>query len=117
MALYLLRSVVKSIGIVASNQEDGISMLWHNRLGHIILKVLGYFFKYSGIRDKPLGNLKFCEQYILGKQTRVKFSKCSHTSNHNLEYFHSNLCSFTFIQSLGGSRYFISFINDHSRKV
>lgn len=41
--------------------------------------------------DKPLGSIRFCKYYILGKKTRVKFSKDIHTSKHNLEYIHSNL--------------------------
>lgn len=54
---------------------------------------------------------------VLEKQTRVKFNKGIHTLKHNLEYIHSNLWDYASTQSLSGSRYFLSFIDDHSRKI
>ena len=64
-----------------------------------------------------LGGLDFCEQCVLGKATQVKFSKLSNTTKETLGYVHSDLWGPTQRESLGGGRYFITFIDNCSRKV
>ena len=61
--------------------------------------------------------LPFCEHCIMGKSTRVKFGKGKHTTKGILDYVHSYLWGPMKEASMGGSRYFISIIDDFSRKV
>ncbi|TYK10877.1 Retrovirus-related Pol polyprotein from transposon TNT 1-94 [Cucumis melo var. makuwa] len=61
--------------------------------------------------------LPFCEHCIMEKSTRVKFGKGKHTTKGILDYVHSDLWGPTKEVSMGGSRYFISIIDDFSRKV
>ena len=63
------------------------------------------------------GKLKFCETCVMGKQRRVKFSSGKHTSTSILEYIHSDLWGPSPVESHGGCRYFVTFIDDYSRKV
>ena len=54
-----------------------------------------------------------CESYILGKQKNVSFLKTSRTPKaEKLELVHTNLWGPSLIASLGGSRYYITFIDD-----
>ena len=54
-----------------------------------------------------------CESYILGKQKKVSFLKTSRTPKaEKLELVHTNLWGPSPIASLGGSRYYITFIDD-----
>ena len=59
-----------------------------------------------------------CESYILGKQKNVSFLKTSRTPNdEKLKLVHTDLWEPSPIASLGGSTYYIIFINDSSKKV
>ena len=63
-------------------------------------------------------NLDICERYILGNQKRVSFLKTGRTPKAGkLELIHTDLWGPSPIASLGGSRYYITFIDDSSRKV
>ena len=70
-----------------------------------------------------LPELKFvdfdmCESYILGKQKRVSFLKTGRTPKAEiLELVHIDLWGPSPVASLGGLRYYITFIDDLSRKV
>ena len=55
---------------------------------------------------------------MLGKSHKLKFARASHTSNCILEYVHSDLWGSSFVPlSLNGYQYFMSIIDDHSRRV
>ena len=59
-----------------------------------------------------------CESCILGKQKRLSFLKTGRTSKaEKLELVRTDLWGPSLVASLGGSRYFITFIDDSSRKV
>nr|GEV97066.1 retrovirus-related Pol polyprotein from transposon TNT 1-94 [Tanacetum cinerariifolium] len=63
------------------------------------------------------GKIQFCEACVKGKQYRVKFSTCQHTSKEILKYVHSDLWGPSPVKSQGGCVYFVTFIDDYSRKV
>ena len=59
-----------------------------------------------------------CESCILGKQKNVSFLKTSRTPKvEKLELIHTDLWGPSSVAFLGGSRYYITFIDDSSRKV
>ena len=70
-----------------------------------------------------LPELKFidfdmCESCILGKQKNVSFLKTSRTSKaEKLKLVYTDLWGPSPVASLRGSRYYITFIDDSSRKV
>ena len=70
-----------------------------------------------------LPELKFidfdmCESCILGKQKNVSFLKTGKTPKaEKLELVRTDLWGPSPVTSLGGSRYYITFIDDSSRKV
>jgi hypothetical protein len=60
---------------------------------------------------------KVCEACQLGKQTKHPFPvQTTHVSSKPLEMIHSNVWT-TKIESIGGCKYYMNFINDHTRKV
>ena len=60
----------------------------------------------------------FCEDCVLGKSHKQSFPTAKHTTKNILEYVHSDLWgSSSNSESLGGCKYFISFIDDFSKKV
>ncbi|TXG66911.1 hypothetical protein EZV62_008186 [Acer yangbiense] len=64
-----------------------------------------------------IGKLDLCEHCIIGKQTRLKFSIGVHTSKGTLDYVHLDVWGPARVNSHGGNRYFITIIDDFSRKV
>eukprot|EP00794_Sanderia_malayensis_P007838 gene7838-biopygen6374 len=103
----------------ASTDKNDMS-LWHYRLGH-----LGYD-NLKALKDKSLvkglnlntrdGFNRNCEGCAMGKQSRSAFPKeTEHKSSEVLEIIHSDVCGPMTTNSVGGSKYFITFTDDFSR--
>jgi hypothetical protein len=61
--------------------------------------------------------LKLCENCFVGKLHRFAFcTRLLHCAENVFDIVHTNVCSMT-KKSLGGALYFVTFINDHSRKI
>jgi hypothetical protein len=62
-------------------------------------------------------NLSTCTHHLVGKQHRVAFQRSPpYRKSHVLDLVHTNVCSMI-DRSLGGALYFVSFIDDHFRKI
>ena len=105
-------------GIVNSVDDDFFTELWHKRLGHMSEKALNFLAKrqlLAGMKGTPL---KTCVHCLAGKQTRISFRSMFPSRRSNvLDLVHSDVCGPMKVKSLGGSFYFVTFIDDHSRKV
>ena len=117
---HVVGSPVQHAAFVSSEINSCMSLsdttLWHNRLGHICNKGLHYLFKNGQLRLKP-ANLSMCENCIFGKQTRNSFAKSVFVAQKPLEYVHVDLWGPDQVDTIGGRKYFLSFIDHHSRKV
>lgn len=95
-----------------------VTRKWHSRLGHLSQKGLDLLVKEGYLESKDIDMLGFCEDCVLGKAQKQSFKKGKHTSKGTLDYVHSNLWGApTVIPSLAEKQYFITFIDDYSRKV
>ena len=105
--------------------ESGVSIdsnidktkLWHLRLGYMSEMGLKELEKQGVLGGDKIGTIKFSQDCVLGKSTRSSFNKSGHKSNAILDYVHYDLWGPTQELSLGGKRYFVTIINDFSRKV
>lgn len=61
--------------------------------------------------------IDFCETCVLGKQHRGSFTKGTHLSKNCLDYLHADLWGPERVRSHGGNTYFLSIVDDFSRKV
>jgi hypothetical protein len=76
-------------------------------------KLVGGLLKF-GIEEVML---EVCEACQLGKQARHPFPiQTIHVSSKPLEMIHSDVWT-TKTKSIGGCKYYMSFINDHTRNV
>lgn len=92
--------------------------LWHLKMSHISEQGLKELSKQGILRHGQVAKLDKCESCIYGKSAKVKFSKKAiHSSKAPLDYIHSDLCEPAQTLSHGGSRYFLSIIDDFSRIV
>ncbi|CAA7055049.1 unnamed protein product [Microthlaspi erraticum] len=70
------------------------------------------------MKKDEVSNLGFCEACTMGKAHKQSFPKAKHTTKAILEYVHSDLWgSPSVTPSLSDSKYFITFIDDFSKKI
>lgn len=103
-----------------SKQEQNTALTWHRRFGHLNIDSLtemkngivsGMDFKKSNIK------ISNCEVCAKGKQSRLPFDNSKTHTNNLLEIIHSDIAGPFETRSLGGAKYFLTFIDDFSRKV
>ena len=102
--------------IVSSLDE---SWLWHCRFSHLPFKSLNLLHKQSMVKGLPVihEQSSSCEDCIIGKHQRVNLPTSTSKAKEHLEIVHTCLCGPMHIQSIGGSFYFLTFIDDFSRKI
>ncbi|CAJ2637310.1 unnamed protein product [Trifolium pratense] len=116
--LYILEgSTVISNALVTSVENADITKLWHLRLGHVSERGLVELAKQGLLGKEKLNKLDFCDNCTLGKQHKVKFGVGVHKSTRPFEYVHSDLWGPTSVSTHGGGSYFLSIIDDYSRRV
>ncbi|CAL8122065.1 unnamed protein product [Prunus armeniaca] len=128
--------IVAKIGVAANNLfplrvqttnlscfvgiEKGISKLWHDTYGHMNYASLKLLSSKEMVDALPqIDHIDdVCEECQLGKRHRNSFpAHSSWRAKKPLELVHSYLCGQMSVTSHGGNKYFISFIDDFSRKV
>uniref|UniRef100_A0A251V331 Putative zinc finger, CCHC-type n=1 Tax=Helianthus annuus TaxID=4232 RepID=A0A251V331_HELAN len=116
--IYMLDGKV-SQGVNCSVERPKISdaVLWHRRLGHISDQGLNELKKQEVLGNFDGREAGFCEHCILGKSHRVRFTKGIHSTKGILDYVHADLWGPARTISLGGALYFLSIVDDFSRRV
>lgn len=92
--------------------------IWHKRLEHMSERGLQILARKELLPDVKGMTLDTCTDCLAGKQHRVSFYKPAYSRRRNyiLDLVHTDVCSMI-EKSLGGALYFVTFIDDHSRKV
>jgi aspartyl-tRNA synthetase len=100
----------------------GDNGIWHKQVGHVNLQCLKLMEKQNFVGGLPKFRTKevmskVCEACQLGKQARLLFvAQTTHVSSKPLEMIHLDVWT-TKIESIGGCKYYMSFIDDHTMKV
>ncbi|KAL2241037.1 UNVERIFIED_CONTAM: Retrovirus-related Pol polyprotein from transposon TNT 1-94 [Sesamum indicum] len=93
--------------LAASVSEYDSTTLWHKRLDDIL--------------NENIEKLDFCDDCVLGKHHKVHFpaspSPNPSMSTCILDYVHANVWGSSNVPTHGGNRYFLSIIDNFSRKV
>ena len=90
------------------------SNLWHGRLGHVNYDTLRRLINLDHIPAFHIDFKHKCEICVEAKLTRSSF----HTIERNTEplaLIHSDVCDLKFVQTRGGNKYFITFIDDSTK--
>ena len=90
------------------------SHLWHGRLGHVNYNSLRRLINLECLPKFDINLNHKCEICVEAKMTRKSFSTIER-STEPLALVHSDLCDFKSIQSRGGKKYIIIFLDDYSR--
>ena len=95
--------------------------LWHLRYGHLNYNDLKLLFDQklvSGLTLTSVDRVEDCHGCAVGKAKRLPFPKKStRKTTRPLELIHSDVCGPFHVDSVGGSRYFVTFVDDYSRYV
>ena len=93
--------------------------LWHQRLSHAGMQTIQHAYRNNLVLGADLSNVhaNICEPCIMGKMSRKPFKSVPVRSTRPLELVHSDVCGPMQNVSIGGSRYFVSFIDDYTRFV
>lgn len=87
-------------------------MIWHRRFGHLCAD---YLAKITQIGDQ--GRHGDCLTCAKGKMERLPFPSSESRSSQCLDLVHSDIAGPMETESIGGKKYYITFIDDFSRKV
>ncbi|KAL5745542.1 hypothetical protein ACOSP7_026688 [Xanthoceras sorbifolium] len=104
--------------IVAVADADGKSNLWHQRLDHMSEKGMKTLLSKGKLPDLKAVDVGLCEDCIFGKQKKVSFAKIGKIPKaEKLELVHTDVWGPSPVSSLSGSLYYVTFIDDSTRKV
>ena len=95
-------------------------MMWHFLFGHLHFAGLMELVKKGMVHGLPSIEFKskLCEECILGKQSRTSFPRnAKYQAKEQLGLIHTDVCGPITPESFSGKRYFISFVDDFSRKT
>ena len=103
--------------IVGITEQPPVS-LWHQRLGHMSLKGMKLLARADHIPVSDFTGFDFCEHCLYGRHARSSHKKnVPRRLSEKLALVHSDVCGPMPNASLGGAMYFVTFIDDASRKV
>ncbi|XP_020421230.1 uncharacterized protein LOC18775571 [Prunus persica] len=103
-----------------STRVQDPTWLWHLRYGHLSFKGLKTLHEKNMMEGLPKINCptEMCEDCIVGKQHRDSFPQGkAWRAEQILQLVHSDICGPINPTSNGNKRYFITFIDDYSRKT
>jgi hypothetical protein len=85
-------TIVGAAATISDNSNKVIpdnNKLWQMKLGHAGEKALQGLAKEGLLDSYTTDKFGFCEHFIFGKQTRVKFGTSVHNTKGTLDYIHT----------------------------
>ncbi|XP_052200838.1 uncharacterized mitochondrial protein AtMg00300-like [Diospyros lotus] len=116
--LYMLKGETLLEGeasVASSNPSEKSTIVWHQKLGHMSEQGMKILVEHSLLLSLTKVLLPFCEYCVTSKQHRLKFNTSNSRSKEILELVHSYVWQAP-VPSLGGAKYFVSFIDDYFRR-
>lgn len=102
--------------VISDKFSEGITQMWHRRLGHVNDKYMQRLVKknlVTGINNK-IGNT-YCEACKTCKLTRKPHKRVMYDqSSEVLDLVHLDICGPMPVESIGGSRYILLIVDDYT---
>lgn len=109
-------SLVSSIKYFACNNVSDLSMVWHRRLGHPNTQILSHVLNSGLLGNKDRSSLSLeCASCKLGKSKTLPFPLHASRASHCFDLIHSDVWGPSSVISHENFKYYVTFINDHSR--
>ncbi|XP_075475084.1 retrovirus-related Pol polyprotein from transposon TNT 1-94 isoform X1 [Primulina tabacum] len=90
------------------------SCLWHGRLGHVNYDAIRRLINMKSILAFQIDKQHKCETCVEAKLTRSSFRTIERNSE-PLDLIHSDICDLKGVQTRGGNKYFITFVDDSTK--
>jgi hypothetical protein len=121
----VIRSREGNLYILLEQNEEALvhdevnpNELWHIRYAHINDQALPFLKRMvEGIPELQSTHKGICKGCALGKNIKKPFPSSNNRSKAILDLIHSDVYGSMPVKSLGGSSYYIIFIDDYSRKT
>lgn len=100
--------------------SEGVEDLWHKRYGHLNFRSLSELNTKELMYGIQKLNVRkaICEVCMKSKQSRSSFvSEAPKRASVTLQVVHLDICSPFGVPSLGGSRYFVTFVDEFTRMM
>ncbi|GKA35499.1 retrovirus-related pol polyprotein from transposon TNT 1-94 [Tanacetum coccineum] len=101
--------------VASHSPSHRVAVTWHQKLGHMPEQGMKILVERKLLPGLTKVSLPFCEHCVISKQHRLKFKTSNSRSVYVLELVHSDVWQAP-VSSLGGAKYFVSFIDDYSRR-
>lgn len=112
----MYRLNTQSVPAYISASKDNDWYLWHQRMAHLNFEDLSKLTESAGFKLENKEKV-VCISCLQGKQSRIPFPTEGSRAREKLELIHSDVCGPMEVPSLGGARYFVTFIDDYTRKI
>ena len=100
------------------HNTNHLNELWHRKMAHVHYDALPKLKKLaSGIPDVQAHHDGVCPGCESVKKTRGPFPSSKNKTNDILHLIHSDICGLMLVHFVGGHLYYITFIDDFSRKT
>ena len=94
-----------------------VSSLWHGRIGHLSKVGITHLSRTGYIPKLSFSDHHFCEHCQYGKKVAASHPTSTPRESSPLDLVHSNVYGPMPHQSIGDASYFVSFIDDSTRKL
>lgn len=119
--LYKLKCCFQDSALATTDgDQSDQQMLWHRRMGHLGMNNLKLLRDKmaTGVRFPNTRNKLECISCVIGKQTKQPFKKSIATrAEEVLGLVHSDVCGPMKVPSVSNNLYFLTFIDDLTRKT
>jgi len=88
--------------------------LWHSRLGHVSSSYLIFLASIGALRNLQLCDISDCSGCKLVKFFALPFDRSISVSSFPFDLIHSDVWGPSLVATKGWSRYYVSFIDDHT---
>lgn len=97
------------------NSSSSSFYLWHSRLGHVSASRLKYLASTGALGKLQTSDISDCCGCKLAKFSALPFTKSVSVSYSPFDLVHSDVWGPSPVFTKGGSRYYVSFIDDYTR--
>jgi hypothetical protein len=98
--------------------SESLCDLWHRRMGHLHHKALPLLRQMvTGLPEFSLDQQGVCKGCALGKNVKAAFPSSETRSKGILDLIHSDIGGPMSVASVKGASYYVTFIDDFSRKT
>nr|GFB80676.1 Gag-Pol polyprotein [Tanacetum cinerariifolium] len=101
--------------VASHSPSHRVAITWHQKLGHMSEQEMNILVERKLLPGLIKVSLPFCEHCVISKQHRLKFKTSNSRSVYVLELVHYDVWQ-SLVLSLRGAKYFVSFIDDNSRR-